>query len=92
VEARSRGRVGKTSKRSTLREDRLDGHRVTPARRVRTLRMLEPLKPRSDLCSSWPMTEPIAIERHEGQVASRGAPATAEGNPLKAESPRALPA
>jgi len=47
VEARGRGRVGKTSERSTLGEDRLDGHRVTPAHRERTLRMLEPLKPRS---------------------------------------------
>jgi len=50
--------------------------------------MLEPLKLRSDLCSSWPMTEPINVERHEGQVASRGATGYWRGETSESGKPK----
>jgi hypothetical protein len=77
--------MGENLEEGNARRGTTHGHRVTPARVERTLRMLKPLKPgavedrpgRRRSCS---------FERHEGKDAPKGATATGEGKPLKAEA------
>ena len=85
MEARGQDRVGDSLGEVNATRGSASSHRVTPACLERTLRVRKPLKPGLEQALSWPATiEPP--KRHEGQVPSRGGPATGEGKPLKVET------
>lgn len=85
MEAWSRGRVGEHLEEENAKRGTTYRNRVTPACRERTLQMLEPLK--TGAVKDRPgRRRSCPLERHEGKDAPRGAPATGEGKPLKAEA------
>lgn len=86
METWSRGRLGEDLEEVNAKRGTAHGHRVTPARWVRTLRMRKPLKPGVVGGASWPTPAAIHQERHEGTDVPRGMPATEEGKPLKAKA------